>query len=258
MSEIAEALENYIKISRGSYKPSKDKKFYISDMGKCQRVRFLKRKGITSEFAPHVQWILKIGDLYHDFAYKALEAQGKLIDAEQTIETEHFRGRYDGLVKDSEGLAILDIKSAGKWKMEKILSGQEDEDNIAQVLTYLMIMREQDERDIKKAMLLYMNKEPNDKVPTAFKEKHIYLSKWREDKLRKEMAEMVEYWKKDEIPPCTCAGWMKNYNNYLPFCKAEDKKIQKILDERDKYKSIMSTKTEVWGIQEEGKKKKLL
>ena len=52
---IAKKLEKYLVLSKQyEDKGHKGKKFYLSDAGKCERVRFLKRKGVKTEFAPHV------------------------------------------------------------------------------------------------------------------------------------------------------------------------------------------------------------
>lgn len=245
MSQIAQAITNYLEMD--DHVSSPDKKFYISDMGKCERVRFLKRKGLKSTFESHVNWILRIGNLYHDFAYKALEAQGILVENEQKVETEHFRGYYDGIVKDDEGLAVLDIKSAGAWMMGKVLQGQVDEGNIAQVLTYLMLVLEEKKFDPKKAVLLYMNKEPGARQTATFVEKHFYLTGKRKEGIKAEMDRMAEYWVGNNLPKCNCPAWMKNYNGYIGFCEGDDDKVMKLLEklEKGKIERIVSTKTEI-------------
>ncbi len=227
--EIAQSIENYLLSSRAlesSDHDHKEKKFYLSDMGKCLRMRWLKRKGIGSEFDKHVNWVFAIGQMYHDYVYKALEAQGKLLEAEESMSNQHFSGRFDGIVKDSEGKAILDIKSIAGFGLEQIIKGGEKEEYIAQVLSYLMLLKDQGRTDLEKAVILYVNKEPSDKVQTMFLQRSFYLTKPREKQLRDEMAKLVDYWEKDIVPPCTCPSWMKNYNAYQPFCEASEEKIK--------------------------------
>jgi CRISPR/Cas system-associated exonuclease Cas4 (RecB family) len=257
--EIAKAVQSYLQIDRdrndySSEKKSQKRRFYLSDMTKCLRVRWLKRKGITSEFDPYVHWLFKIGDLYHDFVYKALEAQGRLLASEDYIETEHFIGRYDGIVKDEEGEAVLDVKSAPGYKIQRIMKGEDDEGAIAQVLAYQMLLMEQGRKKLKKAIILYVNKEPGDKTPLTFIERHYRLTSWRRRNLKSEMKELVEYWLANKIPPCTCPLWMKPYNAFQPLCEMKETKIKKILKDLEKGKKFITTKKVLYSL--EGKKRK--
>ena len=78
--KIKTAVQAYLDADRiREPKKKKESKFYISDMNKCMRMRWLKRKGIKAEFEPHVTWLFKIGDLYHEFVYRALESKGILL-----------------------------------------------------------------------------------------------------------------------------------------------------------------------------------
>lgn len=253
--KISDLVQNYLSVSRiREPKKSKERKFYISDMGKCQKMRWLKRKGIKTEFAPYVNWMFKIGDLYHDYAYTALESQGVLLESEDYVESPHFRGRYDGIVKDDEGKAVLDAKSVAGYRFNKILKGEDDEQAIAQVLTYQMLLEDGGMKDLVKSIILYLNKEPGDRFPFSFMEKHYRLTKWREDKLRAEMKMMADYWEKDEIPNCTCPGWMKAYNSFQPLCEMDKKKVRKVLKDMEDGKEFLTTKKALYLLT--GKKRK--
>jgi hypothetical protein len=245
--KISESVKDYLLAGRAREASSKDLKFYLSDMGKCLRVRWIKRKGMTAEFEPYVNWIFQIGDLYHDFVYKALESKGILLKSEDYVSNDHFVGRYDGIVKDDEGKAILEIKSVSGYKMSKLTKGKDDEDNISQALSYQMLL---DDKEIKKSIVLYANKEPGARNPIDFFEKHYRLTKWREEKIRSEMKTLVGYWEKDEVPPCTCPAWMKNYNTYLPICQMNEKAVEKLakgLGEDKKYVTSKKALYEVAG-----------
>ena len=136
MITLSESIQKYLE-ANNSYPEKKGKKFYVSDMGKCMRMRWVKRHdNITSRFDPHVYWILHIGNMYEEYAYKALESQGRLISTQDIIENEHFKGKLDAIAFNSENKkAVVDFKSAGGWKFKKIVDGQDDEGNVAQVLT---------------------------------------------------------------------------------------------------------------------------
>lgn len=244
--KISNAIESYLNASNIREASTKEKKFYISDMGKCMRIRYLKRKGIETEFSPYVNWIFKMGDLIHDFGYKALESQGLLLEAEDYVENDHFIGRFDGIVKSEAGKSVMDFKSAGQYKMKKVVEGEDDEENIAQLLTYTMFLREKRKDISDTAYCIYINKEPNDKLPIVFFEKEYHLTKWREDQIREEMKTLVNYWEKDKIPPCSCPSWMKNYNSFQPFCGATDAKVKEVLEYLKAGNKLLSTKEAVY------------
>jgi len=251
--EISQAVQSYLDASRIREPRKKSRKFYISDMGKCMRMRWLKRKGIKGEFAPHVIWLFKIGDLYHDFVYKALESQGRLLASEDYVQTDHFIGRYDGIVKDEEGKAVLDIKSAGGYKIGKVMKGEDDEQYISQVLTYQMLLEDEGQKDLKKSIILYVNKEPGDKLPNSFIEKHYRLTNWRREMLVSEMKTLTNYWEKDKVPPCGCPGWMKNYNSFQPLCQMDESGIREVLKGLEKGKEFITTKKALYLV--DGKKR---
>jgi hypothetical protein len=255
---IVGALEEYLRLGDLREPSNKEKKFYVSDMGKCLRVRFLKRKGIGTEMDPYVNWILRMGSLLHDFGYKALEAQGVLIEAEDSIETEHFSGRSDGKVRNQldQKKSIFDFKSVGKWKMQKIMKGEEDEDGIAQLLDYIMLCQEAGQDISDTGLMVYLNKEPSDDVPIPFFQREYHLTNWRRKQLHEEMDKIIDFWKKDRLPPCTCPGWMKSYNSYQPFCQADGDIVKKILKDLDNGKKLISTKKVVYSWDEETKTKK--
>jgi len=256
--QIATALEKYL-VSSNTHEPSsKERRFYLSDMGKCPRVRWLKRHGVDTEFEPFVNWIFKMGDLIHDFGYKALESQGLLISAEETVETEHFVGRYDGMIKGADGKKkLFDFKSAGSYKMKKILAGEDDEENISQILSYVMFEKEKGDKDLSDTgSIIYINKEPNDQVPIVFFEKEYHLTDWRAKQIKEEMDKMIKYWEDDEIPRCSCPSWMKPYNSYQPLCQANDKDIRKYLSMVEEGKKLVSTKKILYLV--DGEKRKEL
>ena len=253
--EIQKSVESYLRASRTRKTSKKKPKFYISEMGKCLRMRWLKRKGIGSDVAPHVYWIFQIGDMYHDYVYKALEAQGLLIESEDYVENDHFIGRYDGLVKDEEGKAVLEIKSTGAWAMKRLIEGGGEESDIMQGLTYLMMLNKKI-KGIKKVIYFYVNKEVNTapmRVTDVFIEKHYRLTSQRQKSIEEEMNTLIEYWLNDVIPQCTCPAWMKNYNSFQPLCDMNHKQIKKVLGRLKSGKKIISTNKELYVLNEDKK-----
>lgn len=239
--KISDAIQSYLKTSFDRDESVGSKKFYLSDMGKCPRTRWLKRKGVTTEFEPHVYWILQLGNLIHDYGYKALESQGLLLQAEDYVETDHFIGRFDGLVKNGNKKSVFDFKSTGSYKMSKVMGGEDDEENISQLLSYVLLLQQTKPDISETAYAVYLNKEPSNKVPINFIEKEYHLTSWRAKQLQEEMDQLVEFWVKDKIPPCKCPGWMKPYNAFQPLCSASEADIKKYLKHLDKGKKLVST-----------------
>lgn len=167
-----------------------------------------------------------MGNILHDYGYKALESKGLLLEAEDSFETEHFKGRFDGIVKNEKEKSLFDFKSAGAWKINKYVAGNDDETNIAQVLVSVMLLRQEGKDINKTGFVIYLNKEPSDKAPFAFVQKEYHLTTRREEQLQEEMDKLINYWIKEKLPPCTCPGWMKNYNSYLPFCNGSDVEVK--------------------------------
>lgn len=227
-----EAFENYLTSSRSSTgEPStKEKKFYVSDMGKCLRMRYLKRKGIKGEYGFEAYFTFAMGDFVHDLGYKAFEARGVLYKLEQSVENEHFTGRYDGKIINDGAITMFDFKSTNPYVMKRICAGAGDNpENIMQVLTYLMLDPEADKMT-KDALVIYVNKLPSDKIEPTIIKPMLYHFEIYKDRIKEDMDKIIDYWNRDKIPPCTCPSWsMQKYNSFFPFCKGDEKMIKKHL-----------------------------
>jgi hypothetical protein len=238
---ISNAIESYLTSSYSKEDVDKEHKFYLSDMGKCMRMRYFKRLGVQIEFPPHVTWVLRMGDLIHDFGYKALEAQGLLLEAEDYVSNEHFIGRYDGIVKDGREKVMFDFKSVSGFAFDKMMKGEDSEENIAQLLSYVMLLREKRKDVSEKALIIYLNKEPGDRRPFISFEREYHLTNWRAKQLKEEMNVLVALWQADKMPACSCPAWMKAYNVFQPLCQMREvdaKKIVKQIKDGKKFVSI--------------------
>lgn len=253
--QISNAIEQYLvasNIREESFHTAK--KFYISDMGKCHRMRFFKRKGVKTEFAPFVYWTFAMGNMLHDYGYKALEAQGILLETEESFGNEHFSGRFDGIVKtETKEKALFDFKSVGSYAMKKAMAGAPNEENIAQVLASVILVRETRKDLSNTGVLAFLNKEPNDQMPYICVDREYHLTSIREKALKQEMDTMVEYWLTNKVPNCTCPAWMKPYNSYLPICEMDNKQIKKLMLLLEKDTQFISTKQGLFKVTEQGK-----
>lgn len=227
------AVKNYLTNSRkssGEHTP-KERKFYVSDMGKCFRTRFLKRKGISGEYGFETYYTFALGDFIHDLGYKALEAADMLIATEQRLEDEHFVGKYDGKVRYQGKEIMFDFKSTNPYVMKRITSGAGDNtENIMQVLTYIYFERKINPKINDTGALVYFNKLPSAKIdPTIIKVKEYHYNTYKK-LIEEDMKKILDYWLTDKIPPCTCPSWsMQQYNSYYMFCRMDEKEIKKYL-----------------------------
>ena len=218
------------------YERKTEPKFYISDSGKCLRMRYLKRLGVKSETDPeNIQWNwnLVMGNLIHAHIYQILTNQGILINNEGTVENEHFKGHFDAIVKGPKDTKILvDVKSANPYKIKYLEKGEPDEFTQKQILNYWLMLEEDGMEDIEKAQGLYVNKLPNEKsTKTVFYTRDFYLTEAMRKEILKERELLIQHWERKEIPnPTPQPGWMKNWNSFEPFNHVKADEIQKWLD----------------------------
>lgn len=264
---IIDCLGSYLIASNVREESTKDKKFYVSDMGKCHRVRFLKRKGITSEFPLHVYHKMKQGNDLHAIGYEALNAQGFLLGSEEEVENEHFKGRLDGRVsvnpKNPEELmkggemAIFDWKLTNPWNIKKYdMGGSDNEENILQVLTYVKMKKVTMPDLLDLALLGYINHDPGARTSLVFGLSRVYrLIPLYEKKIEQDMEAMINYWVDNKIPPCTCPAWMRDYNSFLPLCMASETKLKKILVFISKGNKFITTNNTLFIVDKKGERK---
>jgi len=231
---IIEAWEDHLVASRtvssSEHTTHKEKKFYVSDMGKCKRMRYLKRKGITGEYGTDMYYTFAYGDFIHKLGYKALEAKNLLVSTEQYVELEHFIGRYDGKIQNEKKVTMFDFKSTNPYIMKKIVAGGSDNiENIMQLLTYVLL--DKDKNLTPSGVVIYINKLPSDKIePTIIKPREYHLETYK-DEIKEDMDIMIDAWLTNKIPKCSCPSWsIQKYNSYYLFCHMEDKEIKKYLD----------------------------
>lgn len=233
---IINAFKSYLESSRISddlLHNKKDLKYYASDMGKCYRMRWLKRKGIKGLYTWKTYYTFEHGNYIHKLGYKALEAAGMLAATEQTFGDDHFSGRYDGKIEFKGKNYMFDFKSTAPYPMKKLETGTDNIENIMQVLCAIMFERKKDPK-IKledMAVMVYINKLPTKQYSLEIiLPKDYHLSTYQAE-IQEDMDKMIDYWLTDKVPPCTCPSWSnQEYNSYWLFCKMSEKDVKKHLD----------------------------
>lgn len=175
-------------------------KFHVSDAGLCYRQRYLKRLGVTPSRVIDAKSLRKMraGDAGHKELQGLLAGARKLFASESTVETEHIKGHFDGIVKEGAEKVLLEMKTNEKWAMGYIKSDGPKPQHLLQMFTYWFFAR-QDYTHLDQALLFYVKREDFEGVPFNFL--------WSEDIEKRVAAEwkpLIDYWIRQELPPCTC------------------------------------------------------
>jgi len=119
-------------------------KFSISSVGGCFRKKYLELKGEYKEdFNEDTKRILNVGNIYHNKIIGEIIEKGNVSDlhivaSEFNIPIHPFlSGRIDAVLSDGINLYIIDIKSAGKFTMDKIKQGICPENYQDQIQLYM-------------------------------------------------------------------------------------------------------------------------
>lgn len=176
-------------------------KFHISDAGTCYRKRYLKRLGVTPTKKIEIQGLRKMvaGDAGHEKLQALLTRYNKLFSSEGEIETEQIKGHFDGIVKHDGSKAVVEFKTIEKWGMTHIKNGGAKPEHKIQLWTYWYYLRH-DYTNLDQAILSYVKREDF--------EAHDIHYVWDDNIIPKvveaEWKPLLDYWEKQQLPPCTC------------------------------------------------------
>jgi hypothetical protein len=196
-------------------------KFHVSDAGTCYRKRYFKRLGVEPTGEIPVASLRKMyaGDAGHLHLQKLLSDHGKLFATEGTVQTDQIKGHFDGIIKDGNAKTVLEIKTIEKWAMGYIKKDGPKPEHIIQMFTYWSFLRK-DYTQLDQATLFYVKREDFEGVPFNF-----VWDKDVEAQVAKEWLPLIEYWDKQQLPPCTCGedygGKGVNYCRYANEDKTE-------------------------------------
>lgn len=192
--------------------------FHVSDAGTCYRKRYLKRLGVepTREIAVGALRKMLAGDAGHEMIQNTLKWHGGLFAAEGETQSENLKGHFDGVIKTPNGKLLLEIKTVEKWSMKYIKEDGPKPEHLLQMFTYWDFMRK-DYTGLDQASLFYVKREDFEGVPFN------YL--WSEDiatKVTEEWLPLIQHWRAQTLPPCTCP--LDYGGNGIKYCRyiAED------------------------------------
>lgn len=175
-------------------------KFHVSDAGTCYKKRILKRLGIkpTRDIPMPNLRKMTAGDAGHAKLQDLLRHSHALLMDEGEIELEHMKGHYDGIIKDGDKKALLEIKTIEKWGMSHIIKDGAKPEHELQMFTYWLELRK-DFKNLDQAVLSYVKRED-----FGTRDFH-YL--WKDDyavRVADEWYPLFKCWTEKLMPPCTC------------------------------------------------------
>ena len=189
-------------------------KFSISSVNSCWKKKYQTMKGIfREEYEETTKRIFSIGDIYHREIVAELIVKGEsnglhLIASEFNISHPFLSGRIDAVLSDGKDMIILDVKSAGKYTMDKIRQGECPENYKNQIMLYMHIT------GIHRGILLFVGKEKG-----TLEEQEVTYDKEKCDKLIAEIKDFMENNVAKDIEPeekcdglpfgCPVCSWSK-------------------------------------------------
>jgi len=184
-----------------------DKKFHVSGISNCLRKTFLQMKGLyKEEYSLETKRTFGLGNYVHDairseIFEKASAQDFNVVACEINIpDNKYIGGKIDLIlsnIKTGE-LIVVDIKSAGKWTLNKVREGIIPDAYINQVQLYLHFMK------LKRGFLLFVGKEKGEVL-----EHEIIYDKEKCEKLIAYIENfMINFVEKDIEPPkCDGGDW---------------------------------------------------
>ncbi len=151
---LKEIIDNfYLENDRGSYP---QKRFYVTDAGKCPRSVFFKfKQAPCRDLEARILRLFDHGNYIHELIVKALSGQNVLRGEEVNIPANNLiSGRADALIQVENCDYVVDIKSINSNGF-RCLTEPSDE-YIYQLQLYLHFFQ------IKQGVLLYVNKDTQD------------------------------------------------------------------------------------------------
>ncbi len=189
-----------------------------SSAGYCMRKLVFERLGVpkTKEDDPRQQRVFSAGHLFHEWLQRLTVAAGVSVEQETELQDEDLmvRGHFDDLIKVEDDLILYDYKTASSKSFG--YKNSVSYFHRMQVGTYLYMLRKGKYKDLTEARILILEK---DTLRT--KEFQVTWDKALALDVHDFWTELNDYWKKNDLPTCTCAdqegGFMakEQYNNYF-------------------------------------------
>lgn len=220
---LQEIIDQYLASDRGRKidleipihidNPDEDRKFRMSDAGKCRLMRYWKRQG-KEGLKPNANGlrVMEAGNLLHAWLNHVLEAMHVLALGEQELEDDHRIGHLDAIVQDGKHSILYDFKTiSSKKAYYQAKNGWGVDDNHAyQLVTYsdaLPISQ------VDEARIAYINRDTMEIV-----ELPVDLFSFYQETVRKDWRILIEAWEAKQEPTANAEYWECNYCRYNESC----------------------------------------
>jgi len=186
------------------------KKFYITDTGKCPRAIFFSFKGYKkSPLDPRMSRIFQKGNRFHQDLFQLLYTipSIKVIATELHIpEHPYITGRADALLNVDGENYVMDIKSMNSFIFKKMENPQPE--NVQQVQLYLHFF------NIQKGILFYIDKDRQE-----IKEYVVSYDPLMVHFLLQNFKKLKDLIDKNEVPPKITKNWQCDYCRFQEKCQ---------------------------------------
>jgi hypothetical protein len=177
-----------------------------SSAGYCMRLNILKRLDVPSvpeikEDAVRTQRVFEAGHVFHEYMQRITKEAGISIAQELELQDEDLmvRGHIDDLITVDGKLILYDYKSKHSYWFKYATNRDIGHYHSMQLATYMYMLRELTDHDVKEARLLHISK---DDLRQA--EDQIIWSPTWEKKVVDYWKTLEGYWQAKTIPACTC------------------------------------------------------
>lgn len=188
-------------------------KFRVSEAGRCRLMRFWKRKGkpYSDPFTDRVLRIFAVGHIFHSWIEDLIEKSGWDVKIEMKLEDEHRRGVLDLLVRTDEGYVLYDFKTVHSRKFD-YLDKEKDMHYIHQLITYKIMLKEQEGIDVNDLRLFYISKDD-----LRVREVPVFHDQYIKETMM-DWKILTDYWNKDIEPKPNAEPWECRYCVYRSIC----------------------------------------
>jgi len=213
-----------------NHKDRDQKRFYITDAGRCGRAIFFKFKNVPrQELEPRMLRLFDHGDYIQMQILNSLFSLGIVRASEIRIPPQEIiSGRADAIITLDNELYVVDFKSMNSMIFKRLEEPKEE--NVNQLQLYLHYFK------IPKGILLYVNKDTSD-----LKEFLVKYDKVKAVKLLEDLTKLKSKIDTDIVPeriPGYPDDWQCRYCQFKSICKTAGEKALNWNDFREKIESI--------------------
>lgn len=194
--------------------------WWASELGLCKRRQFLRRKEtpISDPKPVRIDFLAEIGKATHNWIGEALSGLGIVVAKEGKIRDEktRFSGRFDLLVWLDGILVLVDVKTQrAEAFFYRSKTGVIKYFQKIQLASYFYFLKKKYPK-LSEARLYFLDRSGGCRDEYVFKFDKKILKK-----VLKELSDLNNYWKKDQLPPKVkgTEAWQCRYCAYRTYCK---------------------------------------